>query len=610
MRAAPADDAQADTPATAPLAMAPEKVGLLHEDEPVEALGVPINGRPLQEEPPSAAVRLLWRAMPVTRKLAAVLAPFGLFCTPTMLTFYIVMSVTREGPTPTLSLKLAGVVALAALCARGCAKRWHAAAAAGLGVLFALQLLHTVIFVDGEPSSSTYPAVETDHKRIAIIGAGPSGLGALWFLKLRSPNRDVTLFEEKSYIGGHSTTVYDGDSPPIDIGFIFSTMRYETYMLLNEQYNVSRRPSVISVAYHGTYDDETRPAGPFADWNNLGGDLTHGEPELAAEIDRFRQFIAAEPTLFRALMPLGPWLWYEGFSADFTERVLRPLLTPLFVTAKGCMWQPAQATIGHFGSAGFLSLDLSIDQSPPLFHTIGGVNGMYQQVLRDAKLPASQLRMKTRVVNAKRLAHLNKWQLTSHGPNGRKVELFDDVIFACNARVAASVLEEESAPSVSWLLHNIDYDGFDVRLHRVNDDDPVRTSTALYHVYPNAEMVGSIDRILDVGDGKYKLEVFPQGRTPPSRQDGRLVTTRSWEHHRFSLWELMLTHRVLPRINHKNGLHIAGDWTFGVGQNDALKSGMRAACAAGVPLAAKQELAKRAGNNHNTVHQCLLPGAS
>ena len=58
-------------------------------------------------------------------------------------------------------------------------------------------------------------------------------------------------------------------------------------------------------------------------------------------------------------------------------------------------------------------------------------------------------------------------------------------------------------------------------------------------------------------------------------------------HHRFSLWELILTHRLLPRLNHLDGLHVAGDYVNGYGHEDALKSGLHAACRVGIAAQAK-----------------------
>jgi uncharacterized protein len=63
--------------------------------------------------------------------------------------------------------------------------------------------------------------------RIAVIGAGISGLSAAWLL---GQKYEVTLFEAGDYLGGHTNTVdvtLDGVSHPVDTGFlVYNTTTY------------------------------------------------------------------------------------------------------------------------------------------------------------------------------------------------------------------------------------------------------------------------------------------------------------------------------------------------------------------------------------------------
>ena len=56
--------------------------------------------------------------------------------------------------------------------------------------------------------------------RIAIVGSGISGLVAGYYLRR---HHDVTVFESRDRIGGHTHTVdceADGQTTPVDTGFI------------------------------------------------------------------------------------------------------------------------------------------------------------------------------------------------------------------------------------------------------------------------------------------------------------------------------------------------------------------------------------------------------
>jgi predicted NAD/FAD-binding protein len=59
--------------------------------------------------------------------------------------------------------------------------------------------------------------------RIAVVGAGISGIGAAYLLQRR---HKVELFEKNDYVGGHTRTVTVGLGPdadlPVDTGFIGS----------------------------------------------------------------------------------------------------------------------------------------------------------------------------------------------------------------------------------------------------------------------------------------------------------------------------------------------------------------------------------------------------
>ena len=90
-------------------------------------------------------------------------------------------------------------------------------------------------------------------KRIAIIGAGISGLGCAYRLR-QHPNFEITIYEAGKHIGGHSNTVditVDTPSGPVqhgvDTGFlVFNRRTYPRLVRLFEELAVPIFPSEMS----------------------------------------------------------------------------------------------------------------------------------------------------------------------------------------------------------------------------------------------------------------------------------------------------------------------------------------------------------------------------
>lgn len=74
-------------------------------------------------------------------------------------------------------------------------------------------------------------------KKVAIVGSGCSGIGALWALK--STDHEVHLFEADSRLGGHTNTVTftspSGSKTQVDTGFI--VLNTATYRASRPQFS-------------------------------------------------------------------------------------------------------------------------------------------------------------------------------------------------------------------------------------------------------------------------------------------------------------------------------------------------------------------------------------
>ena len=91
------------------------------------------------------------------------------------------------------------------------------------------------------------------QKRIAIIGAGISGLGCAYALR-QHPEFEITLYESGDHIGGHSNTVdfaynINGDKVThgVDTGFlVFNRKTYPRLVRLFEEIKAPVAPSEMS----------------------------------------------------------------------------------------------------------------------------------------------------------------------------------------------------------------------------------------------------------------------------------------------------------------------------------------------------------------------------
>ena len=88
--------------------------------------------------------------------------------------------------------------------------------------------------------------VKSNARRIAVIGAGISGMGAAHML---APDHQVTLYESGARLGGHARTVMAGKNgdQPVDTGFIvFNYANYPHLAALFKELDVPVVPANMS----------------------------------------------------------------------------------------------------------------------------------------------------------------------------------------------------------------------------------------------------------------------------------------------------------------------------------------------------------------------------
>ncbi|KAF1917158.1 hypothetical protein BDU57DRAFT_539355 [Ampelomyces quisqualis] len=293
-----------------------------------------------------------------------------------------------------------------------------------------------------------------EKKRIAIVGSGISGLGALW--TLRNTHHEVHLIEKESRLGGHTNTAtwtHNGKSTPVDTGFIvLNTATYPNFIEFLKVLHVETTPSEMTFGI-------SRDAGAF-EWSGTSGRALFAQPENAFkpsfwrmifDIVRFNQFaldlLSVTPGTSRASISsetsIGQYLEIEGYSNAFRDDYLIPMTACVWSTgADKCALEfPALTLIRFMWNHHLLT---TISERPPWLTVKGGAQRYIDAVIASCK--NVHVHFGTRVKSINRRGHCVDLKLECDRET--KIETFDEVVLACHGDqahelVAASATAEE-----------------------------------------------------------------------------------------------------------------------------------------------------------------------
>ena len=299
--------------------------------------------------------------------------------------------------------------------------------------------------------------------RIAVIGAGISGLGSAYLLEQQG--HDVTLFEANDYLGGHTCTVdvtLEGRTAPVDTGFlVFNDRTYPLLLALFAELGVASTASEMSFSVradeHGIEWSGTDLPALFAQPANA---LRPAFWRMLADILRFNRETtrllervdAGAASTDAAAQTVGQYLASERYSVPFRDWYLIPMAAAIWSAPRLSVQDfPLLSFIRFCRNHGLLQI---LDR--PQWRTVTGGGRNYV-----AKIAAQlrDVRINTPVLSVRRDAAGSVGVTTGQGEAH-----YDAVVLACHSDQALRLLADPD-PDESRLLGAVRYQPNDVWLH-------------------------------------------------------------------------------------------------------------------------------------------------
>jgi predicted NAD/FAD-binding protein len=407
-------------------------------------------------------------------------------------------------------------------------------------------------------------------QKIAVIGAGISGLSAAWLL---SRAHDVTLYESASRLGGHSHTV---EAPsaygpiPVDTGFIvYNPVNYPNLVALFEHLSVPTKRSNMGFAvslddgrveYGGdnlaTLFSQTRNLVSPRFWSMLL-DLIRFYREAPAHADR----------LEADLTTLGEYLDSQRYGAAFQLDHILPQAAAIWSTsARDIRDYPATAFIRFCQNHGLLKIT-----GRPVWRTVDGGSRAYVARLTEAY--AGKVRLGVSVKTVRRVL-----EGVMVADSNAAVDTFDQVVIATHADDGLKLLEGPSATERE-ALGCFSYSRNLVVLHSDESLMPQRRGLWSAWNYLGATAPGG-DRRLCVTYWMNRLQGLPAHSPlfvtlnpvrPPDPK--KVIHSEIYEHPRFDMAAIR-AQKLLWSLQGRGGVWWCGAY-FGSGfHEDGLQSGL------------------------------------
>ena len=424
--------------------------------------------------------------------------------------------------------------------------------------------------------------------RIAIVGAGISGIGAALALSFQT-GHDVVVYERAPRAGGHSATVdvdYDGKHIPVDTGFIvYNEHNYPLFTNMLKWLQVKTQPADMSFAVsadQGRYEwcgrDERAKTfgfvnvanGLFAQRRNLFSPAHIG---MLREVLRFQDKARAD----RRNGTIG-----EGTLADYLarNRFSKKLMDDYLVPMGAAIWSTSPAMMLEFPATSFINFfdnHCLLQWDRPQWRTVVGGSRSYVHAACKRLGPA--MRLGTGVTHITR--HDSHVDVTdARGQTDR----FDHVVIASHSPDALTMLADPDDRERS-ILGACGYSANEVFLHR--DPSLMPKRKAAWAAWNFLREGSDTARKVAVSYWMNVLQDLPRQTpifvtlNPPRAPDPSLTFGRFvYDHPQFDS-AAMAAVQNLGSIQGARRTWFAGAWTGYGFHEDGLRSGLTVAEALG-----------------------------
>lgn len=415
------------------------------------------------------------------------------------------------------------------------------------------------------------------RQRIAVVGAGISGLASAWLLSRR---HDVTLFEAAGYLGGHTNTVdvtLEGRTHPVDTGFlVYNERTYPNLIALFALLGVESVPTEMSFAVSLENPDlewaGSNLATVFGQTRNL---LRPQFWAMLADILRFNRegqhWLATHPDDGRSLRE---YLLENRYSSAFSNWYLLPMAAAIWSCPTGQMLDMPLTTFIRFcRNHGLLQV---FDR--PQWRTVKGGGREYVSritaQLTDVRL-ACPIRRIERTAPGLRVHH-------AHG-----AEDFDQVVLACHSDQALAIAGEAASNEQREVLAAIRYQPNRAILHTDRALLPRNEKLwSAWNYFAGSSEIGEqpvgvsylINRLQPLPFAAPVVVTLNPAREP---DPAKVIAEFDYEHPIFD-GPAIAAQQGLAAVQGQHGLWLAGAWGSHGFHEDGLKSALRVANGLGV----------------------------